>query len=120
MKLKIKSIADKGDYQKERLVIKVLNDTDVGEFILLGTGFFNQQVNTSVSETFWFPDRQVEEGDLIIVYSKVGKTNEKILNTGKKAHFFYWGKDEALWNSNEKAVVLMYAPVWESNSADEL
>lgn len=120
MKIKIQSIADKGIYEKERLVMKVIADCDVGDFLLLRAGYREGSVTTGVHNTFWFPDEYVEAGDLVVVYSKSGKQNTKQLNSGKTAHFFYWGKDAALWNTKSKAPVLMHCPEWESADPEEL
>lgn len=120
MNLKIKSIAEKGDFQKERLVIRVLNDTDVGDYVLLRTGLSDGEVTTGVHNTFWFPFKNVKAGDLVVLYSKRGSQNEKELDGGRKAHFFYWGRTEALWGTHDKGVVLLYAPTWEGTSVDEL
>ena len=120
MKLKIKSIADKADHKQERLVISVLSDTNVGEFAVLRTGYSGGQVTTDVWDTFWFPDKQVSAGDLVVIYSKTGTTSEKLLKTGKKAHFYYWGKPQTIWSSSGKSVVLLHAPVWEASGAEDL
>lgn len=120
MNLKLKSVADKGDLQKERLVIRVLNDTDVGEFLIMRTGFINEAVNIGVSNTYWFPDKAVKAGDLVVLYSKVGTIKDKPLERGGTVHFFYWGESTALWNRPNTAAVLAHAPVWESSSAEEL
>jgi hypothetical protein len=120
MNLKLKSIADKGNFAKERLVIRVLNDTNVGEFVVLRTGYAQGSVTIGVSNTYWFPDKSVRAGDLVVLYSKGGALNEKQLDSGNKAHFYYWGQSEALWATPDKAAVLLHAPTWESSSAEEL
>lgn len=120
MNLKLKSVADKGDPQKERLVIRVLNDTDTGEFLVMRTGFVNEAVNIGVSNTYWFPDKPVKAGDLVVLYTKSGTIKDKPLERAGTVHFFYWGESAALWNDANTAVVLAHAPVWESSSAEEL
>ncbi len=120
MNLKLKSIADKGDPQKERLVIRVVNDTDVGEFIVMLTGFVDDAVNIGVEYTYWFPDKPVKAGDLVVLYSRAGTTKEKPLEQGGHVHFFYWGQETAVWRSPNTGVVLAHAPVWQSANAEEL
>lgn len=120
MNLKLKSIASKGDFEKERLVINVLNDTDIGDYVLLRTGFANGAVTVGVHNTFWFPFKQVKAGDLVVIYSKRGEHSEKELESGHKAHFFYWGRTEALWGTHDKGAVILHAPTWESAGVDEL
>lgn len=120
MNLAISRVADKGLFDKERLVIKVTQDTDVGTFVIFRTGVTNDAVNINVSETYWFPDKRVKAGDLVVLYTKSGTNSEKILDTGNKTHFFYWGKSQALWSTPQKAAVLLHAPVWEATGTAEL
>jgi hypothetical protein len=120
MNLKLKSVADKGSIDKERLVIRVVNDTNVGEFAIFRTGFYDNEVTVGVVNTFWFPDKQVRAGDLVVLYSKAGATSEKKLESGNTAHFYYWGQSEPLWSNSQRAAVLLHAPAWESSKAEDL
>lgn len=120
MNLKLKSVAEKGNFEKERLVINVLNDADVGDYILMQTGMSNGNVNIAVSGTYWFPNQSVNAGDLVVLYTKSGTNKTKDLDGGRKAHFFYWGKNAAIWGNPSKAAVLAHAPTWSSASVDEL
>lgn len=116
MKLKLSSIADKGDFQKERVVIRAIDSTGVGEFVLLCTGVNDDGgLNIGVVNTYWFPDKEVRAGDLVVVYSKTGTNSEKALDNGtNKAHFFYWGLSREVWSSSRVAPVLLHAPIWET------
>jgi hypothetical protein len=120
MSLKLKSIADKGDLQKERLVLSVINDTDLGFYALLRTSLNNGVVTTGVHNAFWFPYKSVKAGDLVVVYSKRGTESQKGVEGGRTAHFLYWGRTEPLWGTHDKGVVLLYAPTWHSAGVDEL
>lgn len=120
MNLKLKSIAEKGNLEKERLVINVLNDTDVGDYILMQTGMSDGSVNIAISGTYWFPNKTVKAGDLVVLYSKSGTNKDRDLDEGRKVHFFYWGKSASIWGKPEKAAVLAHAPTWSSASVQEL
>ncbi|MCW2484966.1 hypothetical protein J5069_03550 [Candidatus Symbiopectobacterium sp. NZEC127] len=113
MKTKITAIREPGNLQKERVVIRVESTCDIGEFILLQTGFKEGTVNTRVYETFWFPDKRVRAGDYVVVYTKRGTSSEKPFNEST-SHFFYMGNSEPIWNQEARSAVLMYAPEWES------
>ncbi|MCZ4126771.1 hypothetical protein [Stutzerimonas balearica] len=116
MKAKITAIREPGNLQKERIVIRIESACNIGEFLLLQTGFKNGSVNTGVYETFWFPDKQVRAGDYVVVYTKKGASSEKPFN-GVTSHFFYLGKSTPIWRTNERSAVLMHAPVWQSLEA---
>lgn len=120
MKIKIQSIADKGNFEKERLVLKVVSDTDIGDYLVLQTGFHNGEVTIGAHQTYWFPYKSVSAGDLVVLYTKSGKENEKELKQGKTAHFFYWGLGKEIWNRSDRAPVVMHAPEWASKAPDEL
>ena len=120
MKIDIKSIADKGNFEKERLVLKVLADTDIGDYLVLQTGFNDNEVTIGTYHTYWFPDKAVSAGDLVVLYTRAGKENEKLLNSGKSAHFFYWGLAKPIWKNKERAPVVLHAPEWVSKSINEL
>jgi hypothetical protein len=120
MKVEIKSIADKGDSEKERLVLRVIQEVNIGQFFVLCTGFSEGQINTGIRNTFWFPDKEVNAGDLVVLYTKPGKANEKTQESGAKSHFFYWGLSEPQWKIAERGVVLLHAPMWQGAGASEV
>ena len=120
MKIDIQSIADKGNYDKERLILKVRTDTDIGNYIVIQSGFNDGEVTIVTFQTYWFPYKAVSAGDLVVLYTKSGKENEKELQEGKRAHFFYWGLSSEIWKRNDRAPVILHAPEWVSKSPDEL
>ena len=70
MRIAILSIADKGNLEKERLVLRVRADADVGDYILIQTGFQSDGVTIDTHNTYWFPYKKVEAGDLVVIYTK--------------------------------------------------
>ena len=120
MKIEIKSIANKGVIDKERIVLKALSDADIGDYLLIQAGFSNGEVTVATYKTYWFPYKAVAAGDLIVLYTKYGKESDKELNQGKKAHFFYWGLEAPIWNKDDRAPVLLHAPEWVSKAPSEL
>lgn len=120
MKLQIRSISGKGVIGNERLILKVLSDIDIGDYILFRAGYRNGSVTTGVRNTLWFPDKRVAKGDLVIVYTKSGRNTERRSDNGSMHHFFYWGLTEAIWNTSDNASVILHAPDWDSCGPDEL
>ena len=120
MKLDIQSIAEKGNFEKERLVLKVKVDTDIGDYILIQAGFNGKDVTIATHQTYWFPYGAVSAGDLIILYTKSGKHSTEALTQGGTAHFYYWGLSKAIWDTSERAPVLLHAPEWIKKKPGEL
>jgi hypothetical protein len=114
MSIVISSIADQGLALKERLVLRVLTDTDVGRYAVLRTASLEGMATTLVKNTFWFPDKAVSAGDYVVLYSKAGTPKEKPLKKGGTSHFFYWGHSEALWSSPSEAAVLLQIETWST------
>lgn len=113
MKLKITAIREPGNLQKERIVMKVQAPVNVGEFVLLQTGFNENAVTNGVYNTYWFPDKEVNTGDYVVLYTKAGKLSDVVFKD-VKSHFFYLANSAPIWNESNRSAVLMYAPDWES------
>ena len=88
--------------------------------MLIRTGFEGNEVTTDVRNAFWFPDKRLHQGDLVVVYSKRGRDRHKQLDDGHQAHFFYWDQDSPLWTDEHVAPVLLHAPQWEGKAPQEL
>jgi hypothetical protein len=113
MILRITAIADRGDQVKERVVLKASSDTDIGRFAIFRSRVENKQVTVAISDVFWFPDKTVKSGDLVVLYTKDGTSGERVLKSGSTAHFFYWSKTERMWSGSQYAPVLVHTTEWE-------
>ncbi|MCB5200572.1 hypothetical protein LGQ03_15125 [Loktanella sp. TSTF-M6] len=120
MKLEIRSILAAGDIQKERLTLRVKADTDIGDYLICQTGSLGDTPNTDIAVTCWLPYKELLEGDLVVVYTKSGDPGEKVLKSGKKAHFYYIGSDRPVWNTANRGALLLYAPNWDFKLASDL
>jgi hypothetical protein len=115
MNLEIRSFADVGDLSKERVILKALTDLDVGEYALFRSGIgSNDRLPTSGRKTaYWFPDQGLKANDLAVIYTKKGSRRTKSLEGGRTAYFFYWGKEQTLWDDNQFGVVLLKVEDWQ-------
>ncbi|MCV9930210.1 hypothetical protein OIU83_21305 [Flavobacterium sp. LS1R49] len=116
MKLDIKSVKDRGT-NSERLVIQVLEDCDIGDYISFVTKRIDDKISIVIENPFWFPDKKVEKGDLIVLYTKSGNTSFKVNKDESKTHFFYRNMDNPVF-IEDKYALLLEAKNWqiESNS----
>ena len=120
MKIEIRKIADKGNIEKERLVLKVTSDTDIGDYVVLQTGYNDGEITIETFYTYWFQYKSALTDDYVVLYTKTGEDKEKTIANGSTAHFFYWGLEDAIWNSDNKAPVVLHAPEWISSHPEEL
>ena len=114
MMLKVRSIANRGEYPKERIVMRAIVDVDVGDFAVfravhLGEG----RVSSQVVDIFWFPDKRIKKNDLVVLYTKKGIASDRVMKSGRMSHFYYWGSDAVLWAKSDHAPVLVYTSDWE-------
>ena len=120
MRIKIHRVADMGNLTRERLVLRVRKDADIGDFMLIRTGYREQGVTVNVTNSLWFPYQEVAEGDLVVVYSKSGRNKQRARDDGGTVHFFYWGQRSPLWDTDDAAPVLLYAPEWKHTAPEQL
>lgn len=100
--------------EKERIVIKVLLDLEIGNYLLLRSDLSSGSSPTGGKKVaYWFPDGAVKAGDLVVLYSKNGESSTKRLTSGKTAHFFYWGREKALWGTADHTAVIMRVSEWK-------
>jgi hypothetical protein len=106
MKVKIKYIKEKGNQDKEKIVMIAMDDCNIGDYLLMDTTYDDNMISNKLRHTFWFPDKKIKKGDLVILYTKKGTDSEKINETGNKSHFFYWDLEKTIWNEEKDCAVL--------------
>jgi hypothetical protein len=108
MKLEIQKIEDKGNHEKERIVLKALIDEQIGNYLVLSTqSKGDNNVSTLPDFTFWLPDISVKANDLVVIYTKKGIQSSKPFKDNV-SHFIYWGLDSAIWNSPNSKLILLH------------
>lgn len=113
MKFKIRGVREPGELDKERVVIELLEDGNVGTMIIAST---KQQSSTKVSarikSPYWIPDQEVKRGDLLVIYTKSGSRNSKENNDGTSSYFFYMGESQPLYNKEDQTVAAFDISSW--------
>ena len=107
MNVELLYIKDKSDPEKERVVISVLTDCNIGDYVLFDTTYSGNQVSNKLRHSYWFPDKKVSKGDKVILYTKKGREKVKENLSGTKSHFFYWNLENTIWNKDEDCALLM-------------
>lgn len=107
MKIKISSIEDIGGDFTECVVLEVLQNTDIGKYILLDFA------SSKITHTFWFPDMQVKQGDLIRLYT-TGAPPCKKISSGHSGsvHELYWNLSEWKCQAITDCLALIEASDW--------
>ena len=113
MSLRITSLADAGEPQKERLVMRASSDVEVGKYAVFCCWIADDgdPLSGDLPAAYWFEDFSVKSGDLVVLYTKVGKRSEKVSDSGRTSHFCYWNKTGSIW-TKDKQPVLTFASPW--------
>lgn len=113
MNIVIRKVADKGNYEKERLIMHVESDGDIGRYALLESTYVGEgEVSGKIRNTLWLPDTSVEAGELVVVYTKKGKNKSRENTDKSKSHFIYWGLGESIWSRENACAVIFEVADW--------
>lgn len=122
MKVALKNIYGSGELERERIVLKALDDCDIGTYAILAArrGSTSQTVEGGpIAHCFWWPDKKVKEDDLIVLYTKKGTPSVKENVSGTTSHFFYWDLLEPVWKQDRVAVLVEIGRQWAQLAVDE-
>jgi hypothetical protein len=115
MIFEITEIANAGDIDQERVVIKALQAGDIGRFAVFRNraGADSGMQSGNISNAYWFQDRNLKAGDLVVLYTKAGTRSEKASNAGSTSYFFYWGLKQAIWADRSFRAALVNTSTWQ-------
>ncbi|HEX8620946.1 MAG TPA: hypothetical protein VF718_03175 [Allosphingosinicella sp.] len=119
MDVQINTIRKEGDASEEYILLDVLADCDIGEYLIADNTFTDKgNVSNKLRHVYWFPDKQVKKGELVSLRTGKGKNTTTTNNNGIKVHRFYWNLGSPVWNDdNADAGILMHILEWSHKKA---
>lgn len=113
MDLAIRTVKDKGDLDKERIVIEVKANVDIGTYIIFDTTYNDDDsISSKLRHTYWLPDKELSAGDLVVVYTRKGTARLRTNQDNTKTLFLYWGLDETVWNKDKDCALIIKIASW--------
>ena len=113
MKVKVISVHNHGNQNEEYVLLSVLEDCDIGDYMLADSTFTaDDKISNKVRHTYWFPDKDVKKGELVSLRTKKGSNTEIKTEKGTVVHRFYWGLKESVWNDEGDCAVLFLVNDW--------
>lgn len=113
MNIAIDYIKDSGNLDKERIVFAVKNDEQLGKYLIAESVLLdNARFSANLNNIFWFPDQELKQGDVVVLYTKSGNNNISVNEDGSTTYYYYWGLTQPHLNDNKPCVVLFDAS-WE-------
>lgn len=119
MKIKIHSIEESGNLEKECVWLDILEDvSDLGHYMVCDTTYADDShISNELRHTFWFPPKSVRKGDWIALRTKDGKNATAPNVRGGTTHTFYWNLGRTIWNKDGDCAVLFELSTWNSHRA---
>lgn len=102
MEVEIIGVADKGNLDKERLVIKVVQQCNLAWLIVMDNTYDEEgRLSNKWRHVYVMPKIMANEGDYIWLYTKKGNILTRDNTSGTKTYELFWGLDQTLWNQDE-------------------
>lgn len=112
MKIKIENVLDKGNLERERVILKVVSDENIGNYVIMDSTFDQEgDVSNTGRHGYKFSSKEVKKGDFICLFTKNkdGSSKSEFKNTtGSTTHCFFWGRWATIWNKDSDCFYLMY------------
>lgn len=108
MDVKISRILNRGT-DDERLVLKVLRNCNMNEYVVFDTTFDeNGVVSNKHRHLYVFPQIDVKANDTVVLYTKRGTYSTIYNDNGTTSYFFYWNLDIHVWNNEGDTAYLLH------------
>ncbi len=112
MDIKIRSIKNSNDPNKEIILLNVLNDTNLSGYAIVDSTFANGELSNKFRHIYTFKPKKIKAKEVIALYS--GSVNERttVVN-GETVHILAWNSKECIWNDKEgdKVTLIKYEVV---------
>jgi hypothetical protein len=123
MKLAIKRIESKGNFAKEMVALEVTEAGDVGKYMLSDSTYTTSgQLSNKIRHIYWFPDKEVEKGDYIWLYTRPARADDETKwrnKDGTTTHVVFWRLHTAVWNDEGDFAVLLELNTWKSRKVSD-
>ncbi len=112
MEIIISSFGDKGFLANERVGFSVKSRCNLKHFLIFRTTFTEGGFVNRSNNAYWFLPTDVEPGDKVVLYTKVGSDSIKTNSDGTKIYFRYWGLSEPIFTNEKNGIVLAALDNW--------
>jgi hypothetical protein len=115
MKLKIESILGLTPPNQEYLLLDVVEDTNLGEYMVINTLRTSDGIDLIRNRHIYqFPSREVKKGEKVLLYSTKGKDGIQVNVILERRHIFFWNLTKRMWRKHIGKVYLIHIDSWES------
>jgi hypothetical protein len=113
MDVKIISVHNHGDQNEEYVELLVTDNCDIGMYMISDTTYKSSgNVSNKLRHIFWFPDKKVQKGDYVFLYTKTGSNSDSKNKVNTTTYKLYWNIGGAIWNDTGDCAVLFKLEDW--------
>ena len=120
--LRLISVRQPGELNSERVILRASASLNLINYLVLDARRASERsVQDLNRNVFWFPAKEVEEGDYVRVYTRLGQPSSHDGTYGKvpaRYHDFFWGRAESIWSGRAMAAVLVEIASWRMVAVD--
>ncbi len=113
MNLKIIDIKNKGDFEKEHILLKANSDLELSHYLILFTETEGiDKISSGSRLCYWFSPMSIKKGDYIRLFTKEGKYHFFTNKSKTTTYEFYLFMDSDWFSKQEDVPVLMHINEW--------
>lgn len=105
--MEIEVIKVEKNNDSERLVLQVLEDCNLGAYIVFDSTYNNGVRSNLHRHSYIFPNQNVKANDYILLYTQQGDSNKYRNRSGTTTWEFFWGLDVNVWNNERDEILLV-------------
>lgn len=109
MNLRIRKVDGKS-IAGECIIIDVLKDCNLNEFILFDTTYYDEgSLSNKHRHSFFFPKINAKKDEILLIYTKKGE--DIMLSKDlpfRVPYVLYWGLDACVWNNDKDNALLVH------------
>jgi hypothetical protein len=115
MKLQLTEIVDRGTHNSEKVLIDVVEDANLQDYIIRDTTFTKgDKISNKWVHAHKFLKQSVKKGDKVVLYTRTGTDSKKELENGNTEYTYFWDLDSSVWNNDGDAAVLYELRAWHT------
>lgn len=113
MSLSVRSVHNHGNASDELVIIDVIKACNLQYWMICDTTFQSStHISDKLRHMFWFPDKQVSAGDVVVLHTKIGTNTSRPMANGYSRHDLFWQLRTSVWNNDYDAAVLFEIKDW--------
>jgi hypothetical protein len=114
VKIKVIGIHEKGDADKEYIVLEATDACDLKYYCVADTTYTGEgSISNKLRHFYWFKPKAIKKGDRVVLRTGKG-TDDDYTNNGIKVYRLFWGLGSAVWNNDGDGAILFEINTWNT------